>query len=128
MSAQLPPARRVEVARGLVQHQHVGSHGEHGGHGDTSALPEGQVVRCPVGDLCHADGCERLVHPLLQGRPAQAEVGRPEGDVVANRRHEQLVVGVLEDQPDPATYIGEVRAVHWHTATDTLPLPGDRMP
>ena len=33
---------------------------------------------------------------------AQPEVGRAEGDVLADRRHEQLVVRVLEDDADPA--------------------------
>ena len=33
---------------------------------------------------------------------AQPEVGGPERDVVAHGRHEQLVVGILEHDPDPS--------------------------
>ena len=40
-------------------------------------------------------------------RAAQAEVGRPERDVLGDRRHEQLVVRVLEDDADPAADLGE---------------------
>ena len=40
---------------------------------------------------------------------AQAGVGRPERHVLADGRHEQLVVGVLEDDADPATDLRQVR-------------------
>ena len=38
---------------------------------------------------------------------AQTEVGRTERDVLRDRRHEQLVVGILENQPDAATDVAK---------------------
>ena len=43
---------------------------------------------------------------------AQAEVGRAERDVLAHGGHEQLVVGVLEDDPHAAPDLLEVRLLH----------------
>ena len=51
----------------------------------------------------------RAPYPLLQRFPAQAEVGRAEGDVLPDPGHEQLVVRVLEDDPDAAADLGEIR-------------------
>ena len=65
----------------------------------------------------HPDGSERLIHPLRQIIPAQAEVGRAEGHVIAHRRHEELVVGVLEDHPHAAPNLGD-RVIGDLTTTD----------
>ena len=46
--------------------------------------------------------------PLERSRPGQAEVGRAEGHVVADRRHEQLVVGILEHDADAAADLPQV--------------------
>ena len=70
--------------------------------------------------LAHADGVERLVDPGVQVRPAQAEVGRPERHVVADRRHEELVVGVLEHEPDPAADLAEGGLGHRDPADEHL--------
>ena len=43
---------------------------------------------------------------------AEAEVERPEGDVLGHRRHEELVVGVLEDEADPAAQLAQVAVRH----------------
>ena len=51
---------------------------------------------------------ERGLHALLELVAAEAEVGRAEADVGADRAHEQLVVGVLEDDADPAADLGDV--------------------
>ena len=48
------------------------------------------------------------MHPRSSSAPLEAEVGRTEADVVADGAHEQLVVGVLEDDADPAPDLGEV--------------------
>jgi hypothetical protein len=60
----------------------------------------------------HVDGGERGVDPFPQRGAGHAEVGGTEGDVVADRRHEQLVVGVLEDDPDPAADLPQGRGLH----------------
>ena len=49
----------------------------------------------------------RWTHALELGA-REPEVGRAERDVLADRGHEQLVVGVLEDDADPAPDLGEV--------------------
>ena len=105
---ELAPRRRVEVRRRLVEHEDLGSHREHGRDGDPPALAEGQVVRRPVGEVAHPDAVERLDDARVELGAAQAEVGRPERHVVAHRRHEQLVVGVLEDDADPASHLEQV--------------------
>ena len=73
---------------------------------------------------------ERLVDPLVEVVAAQAEVGRAERHVVADRRHEQLVVGVLEDDADAAADLRQVPALVDRQPADGAPIPawGRRMP
>ena len=65
-------------------------------------------MRGAVDVLEHADLLQRLGDPLVELVAAQPEVAGAEGDVVADPRHEQLVVGVLEDDPDPAADLQQV--------------------
>ena len=55
----------------------------------------------------HADGRERLVDTRLAASSGEAQVERAEGDVLADGRHEQLVVRILEDEPDARTQLAE---------------------
>ena len=65
----------------------------------------------PVGEVTDPDERQGLGDAGVELGAAQPEVGRPERDVVTHRRHEQLVVGVLEDDPDPAAHLQQgVRA------------------
>ena len=105
---QLPAGHRVEVRRRLVEDEDVGSHRQHRGQGDAPALAEAEVVRRPLGGVGHADRVQRLRGAGRQLVAAQAEVGRPEGDVVTDRGHEQLVVGVLEHDADAPADLGQV--------------------
>ena len=106
----------VEVCRGLVEHEDLGVAREDGGQGGAAALPAREVHRRPVGELRHADGLERLLDPQRQLRLGDPEVGRPERDVVGDGRHEQLVVGVLEDDADAPADLLDVLAGDLHPA------------
>ena len=59
-------------------------------------------------ELGHAHGGERLVQRGPRPRAREAEVERPERDVLADGRHEELVVGVLEDEPDAGAQVAHV--------------------
>jgi hypothetical protein len=65
------------------------------------------VVGGPAGQSGLADRIERLADPLPELGPAQPEVGRPEADVLFDRRHEELIVGILEDEPEPPPDLGQ---------------------
>jgi hypothetical protein len=97
---ELAAGARVEVRRGLVEDEELGLHGEHRGDRDAAALAHRELVRRPVGGIAHADGGERFLDPVERLLAREAEVERAEGDVFANGGHEELVVGVLEDEPD----------------------------
>ena len=57
-------------------------------------------------------GAERLGHaPLDLGR-VEAHVERAEGHVLRDGRHEELVVGVLEDEADARAQLGQRVALH----------------
>ena len=73
--------------------------------------------RCPKDRWCGARSARSATPTALSASTtrrlelgaAQPEVGRAERDVVAHGRHEQLVVGVLEDDADPAPHLQQVR-------------------
>ena len=82
------------------------------------------MVRRPVGVVGHADQVEGVHHPAVELRAREPEVRRPEPDVGPHRAHEQLVVGVLEDDADPAPDLAQVLARHRQAADRDLPAPG----
>ena len=53
----------------------------------------------------------RAAGPVCELGAAQAEVGRPEGDVVVHGGHEELVVRVLEHDPDASA---DLLRSPWH--------------
>ena len=65
-------------------------------------------MRGAVGEVGDTHGSERLAHPGLERLPPQTEVRRAEGDVIPDRRHEELVVGVLEHDAHAAAHLQEV--------------------
>ena len=57
---------------------------------------------------CMRTARERLGDPVLDLLARAAAVERAERDVLADGRHEQLVVGVLEDEPDAGAQVADV--------------------
>jgi hypothetical protein len=64
-----------------------------------------------VGLILHAYLDQRFVDALVEFRSAETEIRRTERHVVADCRHEQLVVRVLEDETNLAPDLAEVLAV-----------------
>ena len=73
----------------------------------------------------HPDLLERGLHPRLELVALEAEVGRAEAHVLADRAHEQLVVGVLEHDADPAPDLGDVVLGDRQPADGDAPGAGD---
>ena len=84
-------------------------------------------MRRAVDVVDHPDPVERVDHPSLEGLAAHPEVGRAERDVLAHRRHEQLVVRVLEHHADPAPDLHEVLAATGSPDTRDGPAPAVRI-
>jgi hypothetical protein len=63
------------------------------------------------GGVGHADGGEGPGDPLVELGAGEAEVGGPEGHVLADGGHEELVVGVLEDDAHAPAHLGDVGVV-----------------
>ena len=65
-------------------------------------------MRSAVGHVLHPHrgqrGSDALAHLVVR----HAEVERTEGDVLGDGRHEQLVVGILEDEPDRRAQLAHV--------------------
>ena len=70
----------------------------------------------------HPDRGEGVVHTLLELCTLHAEVRGPERHVVVHGRHEQLVIGILEDDADPPTDLLQVRLRHRQPVTRHLAL------
>ena len=65
-------------------------------------------MRRAVDHVRHAHGGERAVDPLAHRVALEPEVERPERDVLGDGRHEELVVGVLEDEADRRAQVANV--------------------
>ena len=97
---ELAPTTRVESRGRLVEDQHRRVHRQHGGDRDALALTQRQVMGHPGAHAGHADGLEGTLDAMVDLSLWHAHVDRAEGDVLAHGRAEELVVGILEDQPD----------------------------
>lgn len=113
---QLPARDRVEIGRRFVENENVGLAGQHGGQRGAPALPGGQMRRAAVGVVGQRHRVQRPGHAGGQRVTAHTEIGRAERDVLRDGRHEQLVVGVLEHQPDPSADVLNRLAVQRDTA------------
>ena len=65
-------------------------------------------MRRPVLHVAHPHGRQRDPHARGDLVPRQAEIQRAEGDVLTDGGHEQLVVRVLEHEPDRGAQLADV--------------------
>ena len=65
-------------------------------------------MRGPIGETLGVDGRQRLLGAVGESVAGEAEVGRAERHVVVDGGHEELIVGVLEDQPDASADLAQV--------------------
>ena len=59
-------------------------------------------MRCPTRQVCLSHRPERHLHPSGDLGRSRPEVPWPKCDILGHRRHEELVVGILKDEADPA--------------------------
>ena len=87
---------RVELRGRLVEEKDLRTKGERRREADTLQLAARELGRAPLREVQSADGLERLLRPgpdLLRGH---AEVLQAEGNLVADKRHDDLVLRILE--------------------------------
>ncbi len=77
-------------------------------------------MRRTVEHVRHPHGGQRTVYALRHRIAFEAEVERAKGDVLGDRRHEELVIGILEDEPDRRAQRAHVAA---HVQARDLELP-----
>ncbi len=99
----------IELRRRLVEQHEPRPHRQGGGQADPLELPARELVRPPSGQMGGAERVERGVHARPDLLRRRTEVLEPEGDVVAHERHEDLVLGILEDGRDRSREVGRAR-------------------
>ena len=117
---QLAATARIEAGSGLVEHEQLRLHRQHGGDGDALLLADAEMVRDAVHVVAHIHGSECITHARAHFLLGQALVNRAERDVVEHRGREELVVGLLKNQADGGAHLDEVglRAVRHVDAAD----------
>ena len=99
-------ACRVEPGGGLVENEHLGTHGDHARNGDAALLPAGELERRALKErLVDAHKARRLTHARIDLLGGEAGVFRAEGDVPVHRLLKELVLGILKDQPDLKAHV-----------------------
>jgi len=113
---ELAAVAGVEVGGRLVEGEHLGRHGQHGGHAHALALAEAQMMRGPLGRVTHVHFVKGLCDPTLYVGTVEVHVERAEGYVVEDGGHEELVVRVLEDEPHLQAHLFQPAVVHGDAA------------
>ena len=97
---QVAPRPRVKEGGRLVKEHHRGLHREHRRERRHALFAAGDLERRLAAQMFDMQQGEALVHAprhLLLGEP---HIARAEGDIVVDRGHKELVVGVLEEDAD----------------------------
>jgi hypothetical protein len=107
---------RIEKGCRLVEQDDLGLHDQDAGQGRQAFLTGAEVVRGALAQAGEPDGGERLQDAAADFVLVASCVGGTEGYVLRDGRHEQLIVGVLEQEPDLTTGEGDVGVIHRLTA------------
>ena len=91
---------RVKVRRRLVQDEDAGQGREHAAERDPLLLAARQAGGPPPLEALEADLVERLRHPGEHPAAEPSPVLEAERNVVLDALHDELALGVLEDDPD----------------------------
>ena len=112
-------AGRIEPGGGLVENEHLGTHGDHARDGDAALLPAGELERRALKQrLVHAGKACRFTHALIDLLGREAGVFRAEGNVFIHRLLKELVLGILKDEPDLKAHVARGLLA----AVDILPV------
>ena len=99
----------VETAEGFVERQHARLTRENSGETDALTLAEAQSQRAARFVAGESNGGEAVAHALSRFVVREAEIQWAEGDVLEDGRAEELIVGVLKEEPDSAADFGDRR-------------------
>jgi len=97
---QFPFRARVKVARRFIKHKDLGPAREDPCQTDPPLLATAEVVRHPVLKAFQADCPQGALHQGLHLLFPQSKLRGPEGDVFEDSRTEELIVGILKEEPD----------------------------
>ena len=91
----------VQAGGGFVEDQDVGVHRQGGGHRQSLPVPASEPQRMQPGEISRPHPFQGPAGPRRHLRVRQSRVARPEGGLVEDGVREDLMVGVLEDEPHP---------------------------
>jgi len=113
----LSSSRGVECPTRLIEHQDVRFHGEHCCQCGAATLSAAQMMGSAVGEVGSLHGLQRLPSARGESVPGEPQIRRPERNILTNRRHEELVICVLEYKAHPASDFPE-RVLCYHRIAD----------
>ena len=88
----------VECRSWFVQQQYIRLHNQYGGESNFFLFAAGEPIRRPVPQMIDADELQHFLDAPQHLLPLQAELQRPECDLIEYGRVEQLHVGILKDE------------------------------
>ena len=120
---EIPPAPRVEIARRLVKDKYAGVACEDPRQADALLFTSAQVVRRSPFEPVEPDLMKRIPDDPVDLRGRESELLRTERHVFADRGTEELVVGILEEEPHRSVHLVEVGVREEIAADDDLAAP-----
>lgn len=109
--AQLATGTGIEHGVGLIKEDGLGTHGEDPGQSDPTLFAAGKTGRVAVRQVRNGKLREGFVGAGGDFRFREAQIAGAECDVLANGLRHELIVGILENQPDAAADGGEIAAL-----------------
>ena len=102
-------ARRdgVELARRLIQNEHIRPHDHDGGEVEHLLLPAGERVHVALEPVSNAEIARHLGDAQPHGRFIAAEALEPERELVKHLVRHDLIVRVLEHEADAPRLLGK---------------------
>ena len=119
---QQPGRLGIELGHRLVEEQQLRLERERRGQADPLQLAAGELDRLPAPEVERVDRLERALDTGPDFRRRDAEVLEPEGDLVGDDGHHDLVLGILKDRRDRAGELGRACAAGVEPGDDDLTL------
>jgi len=113
---EIPLRGRIERCCRLVEHEDLRIHGENASERNAALFAGAEMIRGFVHHRAHGDLFERFPGPGERLFVRESEVQGPEGDVFKDGRHEELLVGLLENESDFGADRGGCPPVERHAA------------
>src|SRR6056300_928995 len=117
---EFSPPSRVKARGWLIKNEHVRVHREHRCNRNPTLLAATQMMRVAICVTRGPHPSQSLFHECVEFVTSHTKIRRTECHIFSNRRHKQLVIGILKYCTNSATNLTQMILSHRSVADRNL--------